>query len=67
MCGTFQRGPIRQDRVYRREMDPACLLEIARRHRGLKQAELAAKAGTLQAALSAYERGLKSPSLKVAY
>ncbi|WP_017936136.1 helix-turn-helix domain-containing protein [Nocardioides sp. Iso805N] len=47
-------------------MERAYLLEIARRHRGLTQAELAAKAGTSQAALSAYERGLKSPSLKVA-
>jgi transcriptional regulator with XRE-family HTH domain len=34
--------------------------------RGLTQAQLAARAGTSQATLSAYERGLKSPSLKVA-
>jgi DNA-binding XRE family transcriptional regulator len=47
-------------------MERAYLLEVARRHRGLTQVELAAKVGTSQAALSAYERGLKSPSLKVA-
>ena len=47
-------------------MERAYLLEVARRHCGLTQAELAAKAGTSQAALSAYERGLKSPSLRVA-
>jgi|GEM_PF-576241 len=47
-------------------MDRAYLLEVARRHRGLTQTELAARSGTSQAALSAYERGLKSPSLKVA-
>lgn len=47
-------------------MDRAYLLERARRARGLTQAQLAAKAGTSQATLSAYERGLKSPSLKVA-
>jgi transcriptional regulator with XRE-family HTH domain len=47
-------------------MDRAYLLERARRARGLTQAQLAARAGTSQATLSAYERGLKSPSLKVA-
>lgn len=47
-------------------MDRAYLLEIARRSRGLTQAEVAARSGTSQATLSAYERGLKSPSLKVA-
>jgi transcriptional regulator with XRE-family HTH domain len=47
-------------------MDRAYLLEFARRERGLTQAQLAAKAGTSQAALSAYERGLKSPTLRVA-
>ncbi len=47
-------------------MDRAYLLERARRARGLTQAQLAASAGTSQATLSAYERGLKSPTLKVA-
>ena len=47
-------------------MDRVYLLERARRARGLTQAQLAARAGTSQATLSAYERGLKSPSLKVA-
>jgi transcriptional regulator with XRE-family HTH domain len=47
-------------------MDRAYLLEVARRERGLTQAQLAKRSGTSQAALSAYERGLKSPSLKVA-
>ncbi|WP_415853467.1 helix-turn-helix domain-containing protein [Sinomonas sp. G460-2] len=47
-------------------MDRSFLLWRARRARGLTQAELAARSGTSQATLSAYERGLKSPSLKVA-
>ena len=47
-------------------MDRACLLERARRGRGLTQAQFAARSGTSQATLSAYERGLKSPTLKVA-
>lgn len=47
-------------------MDRAYLLEVARRASGLTQAELAARSGTSQATMSAYERGLKSPSLKVA-
>lgn len=47
-------------------MDRAYLIEHARRVRGLTQTQLAAKAGTSQATLSAYERGLKSPTLKVA-
>ena len=46
-------------------MDRAFLLGIARRARGLTQVELAALSGTSQATLSQYERGLKSPSLKV--
>lgn len=32
----------------------------------MSQRELAERSGTSQATLSAYERGLKSPSLKVA-
>lgn len=47
-------------------MDRAYLLEVARRAAGLTQAELAARSGTSQAALSAYERGVKSPTIKVA-
>jgi transcriptional regulator with XRE-family HTH domain len=47
-------------------MDRAYLLEVARRASGLTQAELAARSGTPQATMSAYERGLKSPTLKVA-
>jgi transcriptional regulator with XRE-family HTH domain len=47
-------------------MDRSFLLGSARRARGLTQARLAAISGTSQATLSAYERGLKSPSLKVA-
>jgi transcriptional regulator with XRE-family HTH domain len=47
-------------------MDRSYLLERARRARGLTQARLASLSGTSQATLSAYERGLKSPSLKVA-
>lgn len=44
-------------------MDRAYLIEVARRASGLTQAELAARSGTSQATLSAYERGLKSPTL----
>ncbi|MHB1289755.1 helix-turn-helix domain-containing protein [Georgenia sp.] len=47
-------------------MDGSFLLKRARRARRLTQARLAALSGTSQATLSAYERGLKSPSLKVA-
>lgn len=47
-------------------MDRSFLIERARRARGLTQAQLARLSGTSQATLSAYERGLKSPSLKVA-
>jgi transcriptional regulator with XRE-family HTH domain len=47
-------------------MDRAHLFEVARRAAGLTQTELAARSGTSQAALSAYERGVKSPTLKVA-
>jgi transcriptional regulator with XRE-family HTH domain len=47
-------------------VDRSFLIERARRARGLTQAQLARLSGTSQATLSAYERGLKSPSLKVA-
>ena len=46
-------------------MDRSFLIERARRARGLSQAQVAVLAGTSQATLSAYERGMKSPSLKV--
>ena len=42
------------------------MLKVARQRGGLTQVELAAKSGTSQATLSEYERGLKSPTLKVA-
>ena len=48
------------------DIDPSYLLEIARRASGVSQAELARRAGTSQATVSAYERGLKTPSLAVA-
>ena len=47
-------------------LDRSYLVEQARRARGLTQVQLAKLARTSQATLSAYERGLKSPSLKVA-
>ncbi len=47
-------------------MDAARLIQQARRGSGLSQRDLADKAGTSQATLSAYERGVKSPSLAVA-
>lgn len=39
------------------------LMKLARRDAGLSQRELARRAGTSQATLSAYEAGRKSPSL----
>lgn len=47
-------------------MERSYLIEWARRARGMTQIELSEKAGTSQSTLSAYERGLKSPTLKVA-
>jgi transcriptional regulator with XRE-family HTH domain len=47
-------------------IDPSYLIEVARRVSGLNQAELARRGGTSQATISAYERGLKAPSIKVA-
>lgn len=46
-------------------MDGARIILDARRGSGLSQRKLAQRAGTSQATLSSYERGLKSPSLKV--
>jgi transcriptional regulator with XRE-family HTH domain len=47
-------------------VDVARLILAARHGGGLTQQELAQRAGTSQATLSAYERGLKAPSIQVA-
>ena len=44
-------------------MDAALTLRTARHVAGVTQAELASRAGTSQATLSAYESGRKTPSL----
>lgn len=44
-------------------MDTAATLRDARRRAGLTQAELARRAGTSQATISAYESGRKEPSV----
>jgi transcriptional regulator with XRE-family HTH domain len=44
-------------------MDVATVLRDARRDANLSQAELASRAGTSQATISAYESGAKTPSL----
>jgi len=43
-------------------MDAASLLLAVRRRQGLTQAELAARAGTSQPVVSAYEHGRRDPS-----
>ena len=43
---------------------PASTLRAARRRAGLSQQELAARAGTSQATLSAYENGRKQPTVE---
>ena len=43
-------------------MDPARAISSARRAAGLTQMELAARSGTSQATICAYERGTKVPS-----
>lgn len=45
-------------------MDVAASLRGARRRAGLTQAELARRAGTSQATISAYEHGRKAPSVE---
>lgn len=45
-------------------METAGLIREARRHAGLTQRELARRAGTSQAAVSAYESGGRSPSTR---
>lgn len=44
-------------------MNAAAEIRTARARAGLTQTQLAARAGTSQATLSAYERGAKQPSL----
>ena len=44
-------------------MDPALTLRRTRQAAGLTQAQLATRAGTSQATISAYESGRKQPSL----
>jgi transcriptional regulator with XRE-family HTH domain len=43
-------------------MEPGPLIVAARRRSGLTQAELAARAGTSQPVISAYEHGRRDPS-----
>ena len=43
-------------------MDPPALLRAVRRRRGLTQAQLAARAGTSQPVVSAYEHGRRDPT-----
>jgi transcriptional regulator with XRE-family HTH domain len=45
-------------------MDAGASLRDARHRAGLTQAELASRAGTSQAAISAYEHGRKAPSVE---
>jgi len=45
-------------------VDSASAIRAARRRAGLTQARLAARAGTSQATLSAYENGRKQPSVE---
>lgn len=47
----------------RRMLDPATTLRRARRDAGLTQAALAARAGTSQATVAAYEAGRKAPAV----
>jgi transcriptional regulator with XRE-family HTH domain len=61
-----QRGHRKHPIGYRGQIDPSYLLEIARRASDLTQAEVARLGGTSQATVSAYERGLKTPSIRVA-
>jgi transcriptional regulator with XRE-family HTH domain len=45
-------------------MDPASALRTARRRAGLSQHDLAVRAGTSQATVSAYENGRKQPTVE---
>ncbi|MBS1837181.1 MAG: helix-turn-helix transcriptional regulator [Actinobacteria bacterium] len=44
-------------------MTPATILRTARRRNGLTQKQLAERVGTSQPVISAYERGLRDPSV----
>jgi transcriptional regulator with XRE-family HTH domain len=66
VCRGRQRGHRKHPIGYRGRIDASYLLEIARRAAGLTQVEAARLGGTSQATVSAYERGLKTPSLRVA-
>jgi transcriptional regulator with XRE-family HTH domain len=46
-------------------MEVGCTLRAARLRSGISQAELARRAGTSQATISAYENGAKEPSVAV--
>jgi len=50
--------------MFRPQVDPASALTRARSAAGLTQRELARRAGTSQAAISAYEAGRKDPSAR---
>jgi len=43
-------------------MEPGALIRSARRRHGLRQADLARRAGTSQPVISAYERGRRDPT-----
>lgn len=45
-------------------MEPGELLRVARRRKGLSQAELAERAGTNQPVISAYENGRRDPTTR---
>ena len=45
-------------------MDPAALLQLARRRSGLTLRQLARRAGTSHSTLSAYEHGRKDPTAR---
>src|SRR3954453_21688765 len=58
-CSDPRLYPIRYDR----SMDVATTVRRARERAGLTQAELARRAGTSQATISAYEGGSKTPAV----
>jgi transcriptional regulator with XRE-family HTH domain len=51
------------NRIYSVAMDAGAMLRSARTRAGLTQGELATRAGTSQATVSAYESGSKQPSV----
>jgi transcriptional regulator with XRE-family HTH domain len=54
-------APPRPDRQTLSRIDTGALIRDARRYAGLTQAELAAKLGTTQSAVSNWERGIDTP------